>query len=136
MSKASLALQIFIYFERIYAVIFFFFEIIMYIFKANVLVYPPGILGAEIVGIFFILILQYVKLGNANTANKTEIRPYHVYTILFSIPVLLGYVFYLYFQTYVLTFDLILCAFGIFFAGLELIMSFITLITLIKDKEM
>ena len=52
-----------IYFERIYNLIFFFFEIILYIFKANVLVYPPGNLGTEIVGLFFLAILQYVKLG-------------------------------------------------------------------------
>ena len=100
----------------------------MYIFKANVLIYPPGILGTEIVGIFFILILQYVKLGNANTANKTEIRPYHIYTILYSIPVLLGYVFYLYFQTYVLTFDLILCAFVLYIPALTAAFSSLSVI--------
>ena len=36
------------------------------------LVYPPGYIGTEIVGLFFITILQYVKLNNANTANKTK----------------------------------------------------------------
>ena len=126
-SKALLNLQIFIYFERIYVVIFFLFEIILYIFKANVLVYPPNNLGTEIVGLFFLLILQYVKLQNANTANKTELRNYHIYTILFSIPVLLGYVYYIYFQLYVLVFDFSLCVFGIAFAFLELVFSLIAM---------
>ena len=126
-SKASLNLQIFIYFERIYIVIFFFFEIILYVFKANVLVYPPNNLGPEIVGLFFLLILQYVKLQNANTANKTEIRFYHIYTILYSIPVLMGYCFYLRHQVYCLSFDIALCGFGIFFAFLELLFSFVAL---------
>ena len=42
------------------------------------LVYPPGNIGTEIVGLFFMAILQYVKLNNANTANKTELKAYHV----------------------------------------------------------
>ena len=122
-----------IYFERIYSILFFFFEIILYVFKANVLVYPPGNLGTEIVGLFFLSILQYVKLGIANTANKTELRNYHFYTILFSLPVLMGYCFYLRHQIYCLCFDVILSAMGIFFAFFELIFSIISIFN-IKDR--
>ena len=129
-SKSSLPLQIFIYFERIYIIIFFFFEIVLYIFKANVLVYPPGYLGSEIVGLFFLLILQYIKLINANTANKIELRAYHVYTILYSIPVIIGYGFYLRFQIYVLIFDFTLCIIGLAFAIMELIFSIIPVFTI------
>ena len=133
-SKAFLPLQIFIYFERIYIVIFFLFEIIMYIFKALVLVYPRGYLGSEIAGLFFLLILQYIKLENANTANKTEIKAYHVYTIFYSIPVILGYGFYLYHQIYVLIFDFWISIFGLFFAGMELIFSIITIFMINREK--
>ena len=122
-SKASLGLQMSIYFDRIYSVIFFFSEIIIYIFKANFLVYPRGYLAPDIVGLFFFLILQYVKLDNANTANKTEIGTYHLYTILFSIPVILIYLYYMYHQIYCLVFDLFLSIFGVFFTGMELFLS-------------
>ena len=124
-----------IYFERIYVVIFFFFEIILYAFKANVLVYPPNCLGTELVGLFFLIILQYVKLGNANTANKTELKNYHIYTILFSLPVLLGYIFYFYFQVYCLVFDVVLSGIGFLFSLFGLIFS-ITAIINIKTKEL
>ena len=123
-----------IYFERIYVVIFFLFEIILYIFKANVLVYPPGDLGAEIAGLFFLLILQYVKLGNANTANKTELRNYHIYTILYSIPVILGYLFYFYYQVYCLVFDVVLSIIGMVFSFFELLFSIFAIFN-IKNKE-
>ncbi len=132
-SKAFLPLQIFIYFERIYVIIFFIFEILIYIFKAIVLVYPPGYLGSEIAGLFFLLILQYIKLENANTANKTEIKAYHIYTILYSIPVILGYGFYLYHQIYVLIFDFLFSVFGLFFAVMELIFSIITIFLISKE---
>ena len=80
-------------------------------------------LASEIIGLFFILILQYVKLRNANTANKTEWKPYHIYTILYSIPVIMGYNFYLYHQVYPLYFDFLLSAIGVLFALAELIFS-------------
>ena len=123
-----------IYFERIYVVIFFLFEIILYIFKANVLVYPPGDLGAEIAGLFFLLILQYVKLGNANTANKTELRNYHIYTFLYSFPVIFGYLFYFHYQVYCLVFDVVLSIIGMVFAFFELLFSIFAIFN-IKNKE-
>ena len=119
-----------IYFERIYAVVFFFFEIILYIFKSMFLVYPPGNIATEIVGLFFMVLLQYVKLNNANTANKTELKAYHFYTLLYLIPVAGCYLFYFYFQIYCLTFDVILSCIGFFFTGLELIFSFVEICTI------
>ena len=119
-----------IYYERIYNVIFFFFEIILYAFKANVLVYPPGTLGTEIVGVFFLYILQYVKLNNANTANKTEVKSYHIYTILYIIPVAGGYFFYFYWQIYCLYFDVILSSIGFVFLLFEIIFSLYEMFTI------
>ena len=126
-SNANLFLQMLIYFERIFVVIFFFFELISYIFKANVLVYPPNNLGPEIVGLFFLSILQYVKLGNANTANKTELKNYHIYTIFYSIPVIMWYFFYFRHQVYCLYFDVVLSSFGLFFAVLEMLFSVVAI---------
>ena len=90
-------------------------------------------MGSEIAGLFFLLILQYIKLENANTANKTEIKAYHIYTILYSIPVILGYGFYLYHQIYVLIFDFLFSVFGLFFAVMELIFSIITIFLISKE---
>ena len=42
------------------------------------LLYPPGNIGAEIVGLFFMVILQYVKLNNPGTASETELKAYHL----------------------------------------------------------
>ena len=94
------------------------------------LVYPPGNIGSEIVGLFFMLILQYVKINNANTANKTELRAYHIYTILYSIPVAFCYFFYFYSQVYHLTFDIFLCIFGWVFCAAEILFSLISIFTL------
>ena len=94
------------------------------------LVYPPGNIGTEIVGLFFMLILQYVKLNNANTANKTELRAYHIYTLLYSIPAAGFYIFYFYFQVYTLTFDIILCVIGMTFIFFQIIFTLYPTFTL------
>ena len=94
------------------------------------LVYPPGNIGTEIVGLFFMLILQFVKLNNANTANKTELRAYHIYTLLYSVPAAGFYIFYFYFQVYILTFDFILCIIGMLFIFFQIIFTLIPIITL------
>ena len=94
------------------------------------LVYPPGNIATEIVGLFFMLILQYVKLNNANTANKTELRAYHIYTLFYSIPVIGCYLFYFYSQVYRLTFDVILCSIGWVFCLAEIFFSLISIATL------
>ena len=94
------------------------------------LVYPPGNIGTEIVGLFFFFFLQYVKINNANTANKTELRAYHIYTLFYSIPVAGFYVFYLYFQVYCLTFDVILSIIGGAFNLLEIIFSLVEIFTI------
>ena len=94
------------------------------------LVYPPGYIAAEIVGLFFMLLLQYVKLNNANTANKTELKAYHFYTLLYLIPVAGCYVFYFYFQVYCLTFDVILSCFGFVFTALEMLFSLVEIFTI------
>ena len=94
------------------------------------LVYPPGNLATEIVGLFFMLLLQYVKINNANTANKTELKAYHIYTILYIIPVIGCYFFYAYCQVYCLTFDVILSIIGGIFNLLEIIFSLIEIFTI------
>ena len=94
------------------------------------LVYPPGYIASEIVGLFFMILLQYVKLNNANTANKTELKAYHFYTILYLIPVAGCYVFYFYFQIYCLTFDVILSCFGFVFTALEMLFSLVEIFTI------
>ena len=94
------------------------------------LVYPPGNIGTEIVGLFFMAILQYVKLNNANTANKTELKAYHFYTLLYSIPSAGFYIYYFYFQVYILTFDFILCIIGMVFILLEVVFTFVPIFTL------
>lgn len=59
---------------------------------------------------------------------------YLLYSMLLSIPVLVGYGYFLRLQTYSLIFDLILNIIGIIFVGLELIFMIIASVN-IKTNE-
>ena len=99
------------------------------------LVYPPSTIGPELVGLFFFLILQYVKLDNANTANKTELNAYHVYTMFYCIPAVGCYLYYFWYQVYILYFDFILSIIGIAFNAAEFGLSFYAILKNEKNAK-
>ena len=131
--NSSLTLQMFLYFDRTYSVLFFLFELILYIYKGTELPFPPGCLAPEIIGIFFFLILQIIRLHLATIGNKTEISMYLMYSIFLSVPVIVIYVYYLRYQVYSLAFDVSLASIGLVFLGIEVIVSVIALITIRKN---
>ena len=124
----------FIYFDRIYTVLVFVFEMIMFILKDTYLVYPSGTIAPEIVGMFFLLILQLVRLHLGSIGNKTEISMYLLYSIFLVIPVGVAYLYYIRFQLYVLWFDFFLCIFGFVFLLLEVIVSIYAVVSIKKNE--
>ena len=124
----------FIYFDRIYTVLVFVFEMIMFILKDTYLAYPSGTIAPEIVGMFFLLILQLVRLHLGSIGNKTEISMYLLYSIFLVIPVAIAYFYYIEFQLYVLWFDFFLCIFGFVFLLLEVIVSIYAVVSIKKNE--
>ena len=120
-SHSSIKLQKLLFFDRIYSVLFFLIELVLYTFKGSLLPFPPKILATEIIGLVFYIILQMVKLRIQSMGNKTEIKIYLVYSTGFSLPVLGIYLFYFLFQIYPMIFDFISCIIGAVFCILEII---------------
>ena len=127
--------QVHLYFYKLLCILieffvlyFFFFEIIEYIFKATSLPYLTRYLATEILGIFFYLIIQFIRLKLLSTGNKTEIRKYIFYSFILSFPVVVLYIFYFYFQQFSLYFDTMICGIGFVFSVLEWIASLIAII--------
>jgi len=97
--------------------------LILYIFKGYILPFPPRSIGPEITGIFFYMIIQYIRLKIGSNGNKTETAVYLFYCTILGIPVIVSYVFYIQLQTYVLVFDVVLNATGIIFIIVETLLS-------------
>ena len=60
--RASLPLQVMIYFDQLYCIFYFIIAFILYIYKGYTLTYPRNAIGAEIVGVFFFAFYQYIRL--------------------------------------------------------------------------
>ena len=112
----------------------FVFEMIMFILKDTYLAYPSGTVAPEVVGMCFLLILQMVRLHLGSIGNKTEISMYLMYSIFLTLPVALAYGYFLYCQLYVLWFDIFLCAFGLLFLLLEIIVSIYAVVSIKKNE--
>ena len=116
-------------------VLYFFFEIIEYIFKATSLPYLTRYLATEILGLFFYLIIQFIRLNLLSTGNKTEIRKYIFYSFILSLPVIVLYLFYFYFQQFSLIFDCVICIMGFAFTAFEWIASFYAFIKIGQNSK-
>jgi len=97
--------------------------------------YLTRYLATEILGIFFYLIIQFVRLNLLSTGNKTEIRKYIFYSFILSFPVVVLYIFYFRFQQFCLWFDVMICAIGFAFSILEWIASLIAFIKIGKNLQ-
>ncbi len=61
-STASLPLEITLFFNRFYSALVFIVTLLMFIFKAVMLPYPPNVLGLEVAFVFLYGIVEWVRL--------------------------------------------------------------------------
>ncbi len=72
--------------------------------------------------IFFVLVYWY-RHFRGDRANKSESYSLLVYYFLLSFPVILGFVYFLRLQTYVIMIEVALNSMGIFFVAMQMLFS-------------
>ncbi|KAJ8315020.1 hypothetical protein KUTeg_007170 [Tegillarca granosa] len=127
--RSSLPYQVLLYINAWYFGFFFLCEILIFIFKGETLPYAENVLPAEVILVFILAGIEALRIFFAQKGNLTERIPGVVVSILLSIPAILGAIFLLLWQTYVLRIDVILAAIQLAFLGLELIFGIISIIT-------
>ncbi|KAK6171497.1 transmembrane protein 216 [Patella vulgata] len=127
--RSSLPYQILLYLNGWYFGLFFLAEILIYIFKAETLPFASNTLAAEIILVFLLAGLEGLRLFFGRKGNLTEQTVGVIISVLLSVPAILGAVFILLWQTYVLRIDVILAAIQLAFIGLELIFGIISIIS-------
>ncbi len=125
--KALWQLQVMIYYDTLYSFFFFFWVIILFIYKGLVLPYPPGTIGPEVVAFFFYMIIQLIRIQYVSKGNKTQSKKDIIVSAILSIPVFMGYVYLIRYQTYSLVFDLGLNIFSIGFLAIEVLLSLLAI---------
>ncbi|KAL5010936.1 hypothetical protein ScPMuIL_013241 [Solemya velum] len=131
--RSSLPYQVLLYLNGWYFAFFFVCQILIYAFKGESLPYATNVLPAEIILVFILAGLEALRIFFARKGNLTERIVGVVISILLSIPSLLGVLFLLLWQTYVLRVDVILASIQIAFIGLELVFGIISIITFARS---
>ncbi|KAK3585673.1 hypothetical protein CHS0354_020239 [Potamilus streckersoni] len=127
--RSSLPYQILLYINGWYFALFLICEILLFVYKGETLPYAYGVLAAEVILVFILAGIEALRIFFASKGNLTERILGVIVSILLSIPAILGAVFILLWQTYVLRADVILAAIQLSFLGLELIFGIISIIT-------
>ena len=120
---SSLPLQVLLYFNGWFDVLFFVVTIALYIYKGNALPYPSGVLGLEIFGIIMIAFIEPCRLLLGSRGNKTETVTPLGWALGLSLPLFGAHAYYLRFQVFVLRIDQILNIFAISFLAIEFLLS-------------
>jgi transmembrane protein 216 len=129
----QLPLQVLLFFNGWYDVLYTVIMLALYIWKGTALPYPgalQGLLALEICVVFILAILEACRIFLATRGNKTE-RPFPlILAAVLCLPCGYGFFYFLYQQVYVTRADLVINAIGLGFIGLELLLSLGVIVTL------
>lgn len=135
---SSLPLQIFLFLNIYYAIIFCVAELLLYIYKGTLLPYPDmgATLGIEIFIIFLLAFFEGVRLFLGYKGNLAERTLSLALSLVLGIPVLFINLFILLWQTYVLRVEAILVGIALVLLGLEIIFSIAAIFTFKRHQTM
>ena len=119
-SLSSLPLQILIYFDGWFCFGYFFYQMLLYLYKGSFYYYPPYQIWLEVVLNIVLAIVQTSRLFLASKANKTEMFRPMLWSLLLSPAAATALTYYVALQLYVLRLDIIMNSMGLVFLGLEL----------------
>lgn len=135
---SSLPLQIFLFLNIWYAMVFCVAELLLYVYKGTILPYPDisTTLTIEIIIIFLLAFIEGVRIFLGYKGNLAEHTKALVFSLVLGIPVLFIELFILLWQTYVLRIEVILVGIGLAFLGLEFILSIAAILTFQRSQTM
>lgn len=135
LTSSSLPLQVLIYFDVFFSWLWIAASLVLLVYKGDQFPYPGDILAAEVVGVLLVGLVTSVRLKLGGYGNKTQ-RVWPTLGFLFlTCVVILSYVYFLTWQTYVTRVDLILNAMGLVFVSLEALLSVFTVFVFFSHRS-
>lgn len=123
--RSSLTYQITTYFNHLFLGLFVVIEVALMWFKWYHLPYPGSYLTCDIILLILTFLLEYIRIDLSRAGNLTEKQLPVVISIPIGICSVLGSIYILLWQTYVLRIELILASIQLAFQGIEILHSFI-----------
>ena len=94
-------------FHKIYTVLYFIIEELLYVYKCHFFDFPPRAAGFEITSLIFYLFVQFGRMHYGSFGNRSEASTFVLLSIIFSLGGVYTYVHFFCLQTYVLRLELI-----------------------------
>ena len=121
-------------FHRIYGVLYFIIEELLFVYKCHFFDFPKVAAGTEITCLIFYLLIQLGRIYFGSMGNRVEASIFVILSIGYSIGVLYTYVHFLLWQTYVLRIELITNGVGLVLWLVEILFGLLAFIG-ISSKE-
>ena len=132
--NGSFVYQTFLEFHRIYAVLYFIIEELLFVYKCHFFDFPEHAAGIEISGLIFYLFIQLRRIYFGSLGNRAEASLFVILSIVYSVGAVYTYVHFFCLQTYVLRLELITNGIGMALWLFELIFGLLAFIG-ISGKE-
>lgn len=132
-NHSSLPLQILIYFGEWYTWLWLWNNIALMIWKGKRYFYTSSALGWEILMVILLLILDLSRLRLASRGNLTEEFIPSAWSCSLAPPVLVGYIFFLRLQSYVLRIDVIVNSVAIAFTSLQFLIGLTNVFSIYQE---
>ena len=129
---SNLPLQVVVYFNGWYVVLWELIMLSLFVWKSTALPYPgplAQLLALEVCLVVLTGLIEYFRLKLASQGNKTERSGPLIFSMLLSFPSAGLLIYFLFSQVYVTRFDLILSATGLGFIALEMLISLLVVLT-------
>lgn len=132
MSRSSLFLEILLYLHSYYFAVFVLLEICFGIYKVITLPFQNNNVIMESLIMLFLVCIELVRVYLARKGNLTEALVPLILSTVLTGPAILGVLYLLLWQTYVLWLELVFCYIQLVLQGLQCILSFVSIGTFYK----
>lgn len=126
--QSSTALHLLLYVHQRFTIFWFILEILLFIFKYYHVPYPSNAFGIELAMIFMLCSNEFVRQFFAIKGNLTLKVNHLIISIVWGVFCIIGFVFFLVWQSYIQRAEILLSAIGLALIVLEMILSLITII--------
>ena len=111
--NGSAIYQTLLEFHRIYSILYFIIEELLFIYKCHFFDFPEHAAGLEITCLIFYLFIQLTRIDYGSFGNRSEASLFVLLSFLFGILGGLTYAYFFWLQTYVLRLELLTSGVGI-----------------------
>eukprot|EP00055_Hartaetosiga_balthica_P007397 m.25354 g.25354 ORF g.25354 m.25354 type:complete len:140 (-) comp5756_c0_seq1:206-625(-) len=133
-SSPLVSLELLFRLSKLFVVVWFVVEILVFVWKAEVLPYPNGTLAAEIVLVIISAILEFLRISFGRRGNLTQEKRFLVASILVSLPSAIAFLYLFLWQTYVLRIEFGFCIAAFVLNGLAFLLNIAAIVIFSQGK--